>query len=89
MPVPMTANSNTVSRGSRFCSISSTTTPIAAPMPSAVMSTPNVALSPPRPSFANTGPSGIIAPAPMTPTPSPTMTPRTRGCVRDEAQAVA
>ncbi len=78
-PVPITANSNTVSRGSRFWKMSSSTTPVAAPIPSAVISTPNVALSPSSPCFANAAPSGIMAPPPMRPTPSPTMTPRTRG----------
>ena len=75
----MTANSNTVSRGSRFWKSSSSTTPAAAPRPSAVINTPKVALSPPSASFANTGPSGIIAPPPISPRPRPTITPRTRG----------
>ena len=79
MPVPMTENSKTVSRGSRFWKTSRTTTPAAAPMPSAVISTPNVALSPPSTSVAKTGPSGIIAPPPMSPSPRPMITPRTSG----------
>ncbi len=79
-PVPITAKQNTVMRGSRPCSHSSVITPNAAPKPSAVMSTPNAAAPPSSTSFAKLGPSGIIAPAPMRPTPSPSMTPRIIAC---------
>ena len=79
-PVPITAKQNTVMRGRRPCNHSSVTTPIAAPKPSAVMSTPNAAAPPSSTSFAKLGPSGIIAPAPMSPTPRPSMTPRIIGC---------
>src|SRR5262245_62658517 len=45
-PLAMTANSKTVSRGTRFCMATSVMTPSAAPTPSAVISTPNSALPP-------------------------------------------
>ena len=65
--MPITAKQNTVMRGSRPCNHSSVTTPIAAPKPSAVISTPNAAAPPSSTSWAKLGPSGIIAPAPMRP----------------------
>ena len=68
-----------VPRGNRFWNHSSPTTPNAAPNPSAVINAPNAALPPFSTSVANDGPSGIIAPAPMMPKPSPMITPRTSG----------
>ena len=78
--MPITAKQNTVMRGNRPCSHSSVTTPMAAPKPSAVISTPNAALPPSSTSLAKLGPSGIIAPAPIRPKPRPSITPRTSGC---------
>ena len=65
--MPITAKQNTVMRGNRPCSHNSVTTPMAAPKPSAVISTPNAALPPSSTSLAKLGPSGIIAPAPIRP----------------------
>ena len=78
--MPITPKQNTVMRGSRPCSQSSVTTPVAAPKPSAVISTPNAALPPSSTSWAKLGPSGIIAPAPIRPKPRPSITPRTSAC---------
>ena len=86
--MPITAKQNTVMRGSRPCSHNSVTTPMAAPKPSAVISTPNAALPPSSTSLAKLGPSGIIAPAPMRPKPRPSITPRTSACCDDELQAL-
>ena len=79
VPVPTTAAANTVERGRRPWSHRNVTTPNAAPNPSAVMSTPNAALPPESTSFAKEGPSGIMAPPPMSPKPRPMITPRTSG----------
>ena len=79
---------NTVARGRRFCNQSSVTTPNAAPKPSAVISTPKAALPPLSTSFAKLGPSGIIAPAPMMPMPSPSITPRTSVCFETNCDAL-
>ena len=78
----MIENSNTVTFGSRRWSASRATTPAAAPKPSAAISAPKVALSPPSALRANTGPSGIIAPPPISARPRPMMIPRTRGWLR-------
>ena len=66
-PVATTPVVNTACRGSRRCAHSSVTTPIAAPMPSAVISRPNAPLPPCSTSFATVGPSGTIAPPPISP----------------------
>ena len=53
-----------------------------APTPSATMSKPNVDAPPPRTSIANSVPSGMITPPPISPPPSPIITPRTSALER-------
>ena len=77
----MTAQPNSSSRGSRCCSARTSMMPMAAPVPSAVSRMPYWA-SDPRTSEANTVPSGIMAPAPMSPPPSPTITARLKASPR-------
>ena len=80
----MTAKQKTVMRGRRPCNHSSVTTPIAAPKPERGHQHAERGGAAVQHLLAKLGPSGIIAPAPMRPTPRPSMTPRIIGCCLDE-----
>ena len=81
-PVTTTAVVNTTWRGSRRWSHNNVTTPIAAPIPSAVINSPKADGPPCSTSVATVGPSGTIAPPPTRPPARPIITPRTSGFAR-------
>ena len=89
MPVPITAPTNTDSRGNRRCTAKSVTTPSAAPTPSAVISRPNAEGPPPSTSRAKSGPSGTMHAATEQAAREPDHDPADEGIRPHELQPVA